>query len=287
LDRDSVKRLVVTADDFGAALEVNEAVEQAHGNGILTAASLMVGAPALADAVARARRAPSLHVGLHVVLVDGRPMLPPSAIPDLVDANGNFRNDLTRLGAAMFFRAAVRKQLAAEIEAQFHAFRETGLALDHVNAHKHFHLHPTVAKAIIEIGRRFGMRAVRVPSEPRPVLAAAEPEKILPRDYLTRPFARMLRKRLAAQGLGAPDAVFGLAWSGAMTAARLRGVLAHLPQGLSEIYLHPASRSDFAGAVPGYYYDRELEALIDPEVQTIVQREGIVLGGYSDFCGHS
>jgi hypothetical protein len=97
----------------------------------------------------------------------------------------------------------------------------------------------------------------------------------------------MLRKRLAAQGLGAPDAVFGLAWSGAMTAARLRGVLAHLPQGLSEIYLHPASRSDFAGAVPGYYYDRELEALIDPEVQMIVQREDIVLGGYSDFCGRS
>ena len=56
-----VKRLIVTADDFGAAREVNEAVETAHRAGILTAASLMVAAPAAADAVARARRMPSLR----------------------------------------------------------------------------------------------------------------------------------------------------------------------------------------------------------------------------------
>ena len=58
------KRLIVTADDFGLSREVNEAVEQAHREGILTAASLMVSAPAAADAVARARRLPSLRVGL-------------------------------------------------------------------------------------------------------------------------------------------------------------------------------------------------------------------------------
>ena len=46
----ALKALIVTADDFGLAPEVNEAVEAAHSNGILTAASLMVGAPAAADA---------------------------------------------------------------------------------------------------------------------------------------------------------------------------------------------------------------------------------------------
>lgn len=70
-----MKRLVITADDFGAASEVNDAVEAAHGNGVLTAASLMVAAPATADAVARAKRIPSLRVGLHLVLVEGRPVL--------------------------------------------------------------------------------------------------------------------------------------------------------------------------------------------------------------------
>ena len=105
------------------APEVNEAVEIAHTNGILTAASLMVGAPAVDDAVARARRLPALRVGLHLVLVDGRPMLPAESIPDLVDANGHFRKSMVRTGMDIFFRAKVRKQLAAEIAAQFNQQR--------------------------------------------------------------------------------------------------------------------------------------------------------------------
>src|SRR5581483_10915639 len=78
----AVKALIITADDFGAAPEVNEAVELAHTNGILTAASLMVAAPAAADAVRRAKALPRLRVGLHIVLVEGRPALPPEQVPD-------------------------------------------------------------------------------------------------------------------------------------------------------------------------------------------------------------
>ena len=72
-----MKRLIVTADDFGLAVPVNEAVEQGHLGGILSAASLMVTGDAADDAVARARRLPRLAVGLHLVLVDGKPCLPP------------------------------------------------------------------------------------------------------------------------------------------------------------------------------------------------------------------
>ncbi len=160
-----VKSLIITADDFGAAREVNDAVEQAHRGGALTAASLMVSAPAASDAVARAKGMPSLCVGLHLVLVDGRPALPAAQIPDLVDSDGFFRTGMARAGAAMFFLPRARRQLAAEIEAQFQAFAATGLTLDHVNTHKHFHLHPTIASLMIGIGKRYGMKAARVPFE--------------------------------------------------------------------------------------------------------------------------
>ena len=130
-----MKRLIVTADDFGAAIAVNEAVERAHRDGILSAASLMVAGNAAGDAVTRARNLPSLRVGLHLVLVEGRPVLPVAAVPDLVDASGHFRTDMARAGAAMFFLPKVRRPLTAEIEAQFAAFDATGLRLDHVNAH--------------------------------------------------------------------------------------------------------------------------------------------------------
>jgi hopanoid biosynthesis associated protein HpnK len=278
-----MKQLVVTADDFGLAREVNEAVEEAHRDGILTAASLMVAGAAAADAVRRARAMPSLRVGLHIVLVDGRPILPAKAIPDLVDGNGNFRDDMARAGAAIFFCGSVRRQMEDEIEAQFEAYCATGLPLDHVNTHKHFHLHPTIADAILRVGMKHGMRSLRLPIEPRRVLALAEPHTPIPPAYLTEPLARLLRRRLRGQRLRIPDAVFGLAWSGAMHAARLRGLIANLPARLSEIYLHPASGSGFEGAAAGYRYADELAALTDRNVVAAAGDSAIRLGGFSDF----
>jgi hopanoid biosynthesis associated protein HpnK len=277
-----VKKLIVTADDFGAAVEVNEAVERAHRGGILSAASLMVAGPAANDAVRRAKSMPTLRVGLHLVLVEGKPVLPASAVPGLVDSSGNFRTDMARAGAAMFFLPKVRAQLAAEIEAQFAAFAATGLILDHVNAHKHFHLHPTIASLIVEIGKAHGARGARVPLEPQDVLGQIEDHKASGVVALTAPFARALRSRFCRAGIAAPDAVFGLAWSGAMTTSRLAGLIAHLPEGLSEIYTHPAT-GPYPGSAPGYRYAAELAALTDPQVVASLAASGIKTGGFGDF----
>jgi hopanoid biosynthesis associated protein HpnK len=278
-----VKQLVVTADDFGAAVVVNAAVERAHAEGVLSAASLMVGGPAAADAVDRARRIPSLKVGLHLVLVEGSPLSDPVAVAGLVDAAGAFRTDMVRLGVDIFFRPAVRRQLAKEIEAQFQAFAATGLPLDHVNAHKHFHVHPTVAGLILRIGRRYGMTALRVPVEPRAVLRAIEPQGGRGGFDMVGPWAGRIRRRAARVGVRTPDQVFGLQWSGAMTRDRLAGVLRRLPEGLSEIYLHPALADSYPGSAPGYRYVEEFEGLIDPGVASALAGSGAALGGFGDL----
>jgi predicted glycoside hydrolase/deacetylase ChbG (UPF0249 family) len=248
-------RLIVTADDFGAATEVNEAVEHAHTHGVLTAASLMTGGAALDDAVARARRLPRLRVGLHVVLVEGRPVLPASALPDLVGPDGLFRCDMAACAVDIFFRPAARRQLLAEVTAQFERFAETGLALDHANTHKHFHLHPTIAGAILKIGPA----------------------------WVTAPWSQLVRLRLERAGVRTADRVFGLAWSGAMTAPRLAGLIARAPVGLTEIYMHPATSGAFEGSAPGYRYTEELAALSDPAVKAAVAERRAVLGGFQDF----
>ena len=277
-----MKRLIVTADDYGAAPEVNQAVERAHRDGILSAASLMVAAPAANDAVQRARSMPGLRVGLHLVLVEGKPMLPAAAVPDLVDKSGNFRTDMARAGAAMFFLPKVRAQLAAEIEAQFAAFEATGLRLDHVNAHKHFHLHPTIASLIVKLGKAHGVRGARVPLEPQAVLGRVERRKPSGVVALTTPFARRLKNRFRRAGIAAPDQVFGLAWSGAMTTNRLAGLIENLPEGLSEIYMHPAT-GPYPGSAPGYLYREELDALTDPQLPGLIAAKGIRMGGFIDF----
>ncbi len=279
-----MKRLVVTADDFGLSREVNEAVEIAHRDGILTAASLMVGTPGFEDAVARARTLPGLRVGLHLALVDAPSVLPPPALPDLVDpATGQFRLDMAASGMAMAFRPAARRQLRAEVDAQFAAFARTGLPLDHVNAHRHFHLHPAIASAMIEVGRRYGMRAVRVPREPALLVRRIDPSAQRAIPALTAPFSALLAARMRWAGLRVPDRVFGLAWSGAMTADRLEAVLDLLPDGVTEIYTHPATAGGFAGAAPGYLYAEELAALTAPRVRAALARSAVRTGGFGDL----
>jgi hopanoid biosynthesis associated protein HpnK len=278
-----LRRIIITADDFGAAREVNEAVERAHREGVLTAASLMIGAPEAADAVARARRLPALRLGLHLVLTEGRPILPPVRVPDLVDRSGAFRTDIARVGASIFFNPSTRAQAASEIEAQFEAFRATGLRLDHANAHQHFHLHPTIGGLMVGIGRRYGLTAVRGPLEPPAVLAKVGPVACLSSAWLTAPFARLLCRRLCRAGMLVPDWVFGLRWSGHMTRDRLVGLIRNAPDGLSEIYLHPATGGEFPGSVPGYRYREELEALVSPEAVAAARETGVALGGFADF----
>jgi chitin disaccharide deacetylase len=244
----------------------------------------MVGGAVAADAVARAHRLPELRVGLHLNLIDGHPVLPEGEICRLVNGQGEFDRNMARAGARFFFFPGVRRQLASEIRAQFAAFHATGLPLDHVNAHKHLHLHPCVAKLIIEIGRDYGMKAVRVPSEPVAVLRRASPDE-RHRSPPYRPWVVALRGRLRRAGLCTNDHVFGLAWSGRMTEERVLGLVPHLPDGLSEIYFHPAAEGPPA-LVPGvrsYRRAEELATLLSPLLRDRIAELGIRLTSYADL----
>lgn len=263
-------RLILTADDFGLDDAVNEAVEQAHVDGELTSASLMVGAPAAAGAVAIARRLPTLGVGLHLVLADGWAVSPRRLIPDLVDAEGRFGDHMVRDGFRYFFLPRIRRQLAIEIRAQFQAFAATGLALDHADTHKHFHLHPTVLGLMLDIGRDFGLPAVRLPHEP-----GSAP-------WLT-PWIALTRRRLRHAGVASNDTLAGLASTGATDEAALLSAIARLPPGLHEIYLHPATRRGLTATMAGYRHDDELAALLSPRVRDAIAARGIVTGRWADF----
>lgn len=260
--------MIISADDFGLSEAVNEGVERAHRDGVLASASLMVAGDAAGDAVRRARLMPDLRVGLHLVAIEGRAVLPPAEIPDLVDAQGWFGSDQVRRGLNYFFRPRLRRQLAAEIAAQFDAFAATGLTLAHADAHKHMHLHPVVGRLMLREGARYGLRRVRVPMEPPAVLAACGTE-VGPGALALAAWTRLLRRQVRRAGMTASDAVFGNAWSGAMTEARVLALLARLPAGESEIYFHPAARRDalLDRLMPTYQPEMELATLLSPMVR--------------------
>jgi chitin disaccharide deacetylase len=280
-----MKRVIVSADDFGLSEAVNEGVERAHREGVLGSASLMVAGAAAADAIRRAKAMPGLRVGLHLVVIEGPAVLPPAEIPDLVDARGQFPSDQLRLGLSYYFRPAVRRQLAAEIRAQFQAFAATGLVLDHADAHKHMHLHPTVGRLMLAIGREFGLRAVRVPREPVTVMADCG----VPATAGARAMAAwsgVLRRQARRAGMAVNDSVFGLAWSGHMTEDRLLRLVPHLPRGTSEIYFHPAARRDAVidALMPDYDHEGELATLASPALRRALASDGIALCSYRDLA---
>ena len=276
--------LIVTADDFGLAEEINEAVELAHRRGILSAASFMVAGPAAADAVTRAKRLPKLRVGLHLVLVEEKPVLPPEQIAGLVDSSGRMRCDHVRLAFELAGSSQLRSRLRREIEAQFAAYLATGLRLDHVDVHKHYHLHPVVAREVVAAARRYGAPAVRIPVEPVSVIRRVEKRGVAAASLAFACWASLLRPLVHHARLLAPDAVFGLAWSGEFTTNRLLGLLPKLPRGVVEIYMHPATKDHFRGSASRYRYSEELAALCAAEIVAELKRSGRKPIGYSDLA---
>lgn len=267
-----LKRLIVTGDDFGLSRPVNKAIETAFADGILTTTCLMMGAPEIDDAVARAKKHPDLAVGLHVVVARGRSVLPHRDIPHLTDKNGQFDTNLVRAGVRYFFSPRVRRQLAAEIRAQFEAFRRTGLTLDHVNAHNHMHLHPTVLRLILDIGRDYGLRAIRVPFEP-------------PGSMFLKPWVGQMKKRLKSANIQFNDYVFGLRHTGQMDRDHVMPLLHDLPDGVSEMFFHPATEK-WAGIDPAasnFRFEDEYRALLDEDVLGVISSSDIELIAFRDI----
>lgn len=276
-----MKRLIITADDFGLCSEVNEAVIKAHRNGILTCASLMAGGRAAADAVSLAHRTPSLKVGLHLTLVNGFSVLPPHKIPDLVDADGRFSNRIVASGIRYFFSGRVKAQIARECEAQIQWFRDTGLAMDHINSHTHQHIHPAIREIMLSLVTRYNIPAVRLP---RPAQRAPDLQSGIIAAVMA-PWVSALQRRLAACRIRYNQELFGLHETGVMVESAWNRVIPQIRDGISEIYCHPAIRRSplLRQLMPCYKNDEEYAALISPSLQEQLERRGIVRTTFSDL----
>ena len=281
----TLKKLIVTADDFGISIGANRAIEEAHRYGILTAASLMVGADAATDAVERAKRLPALRVGLHLVLVDGAPVLPAAEIPDLLNKKGLFSSHLVTAGVQLVLSLKARRQLEAEVRAQFQAFRKTGLPLDHVNSHHHFHLHPILCEILLKVGKEYGLRTVRFPYEPPIRSWQASKKNLFLRlgaCLLLFPWILLLRLRLSREKVGSNDFIFGMIDSGNMTPDLVDRFLKSLPQGVTEIYLHPAL-SETNRRSGAHRSDKEFETLMSPKIRQTLRDSQIERIAFGDL----
>ena len=285
----AARRLIVAADDFGLSAGVNAGIIRAHRDGILTDASLMVNGQAFAEAVELARAHPTLSVGLHLMLVQGRCAAPPASIPLLAGPDGMFGNAPIWSGMRFFFTPGLRAQLRREITAQLDRFTATGLTLSHLDGHLTIHMHPTVLDIVIDVADQYGMRAVRLPREPLAPALRYDRRHLLRKLFEATAFAalsRWARPRLARAGLRHPDRMFGLHQTGHVCEDYVLAVLAALPAGINELYCHPAVVDDEARRwrPADYASEQELAALTSARVRAAIGRAGIELITYRDLC---
>jgi chitin disaccharide deacetylase len=272
----SRRRLIVNADDFGRSHSINAAVIQAHREGILTSASLMVNEPAGAEAVALAKEAPRLGVGLHLTLVMGHSALPPDKIPGLVNDRGEFSNDPVGTGLKYFFNRSLREQLRMEIHAQFDRFRTTGLPLDHVNGHLHLHLHPVVFRILMEDADKLGIRHLRLTRD-----CFARSRRMTHGRWFYRVFHAAIhewlsgraREPLQRHGIKHAQITFGLLLDSRVDEEYVLKLLPELSPGDSELYSHPSLDT----------FKHEFDALVSPRVKDQIKQLGIELIRYQDL----
>jgi hopanoid biosynthesis associated protein HpnK len=273
-------QVILNADDFGRSASINQAVILAHREGLLTSASLMVTGDAVEEAVALARAVPTLAVGLHVVLADGRALLPPTQIPHLVNDRGCFRGSPVRIGFRYFFSPAAQEELARELAAQFQCFADTGLPLSHVDGHLHIHVHPSVFDRLLPLAERFGARGLRLPRDDFWLAlrynwhsAGLKTAWALVFGWLGRRCLRRLRR----SSLVVTDRVYGLMQTGRMDEAYVLQVLRSLNVPAAELYFHPAILpcGEALGPNPG-----DLATLLSPAVRQVIRERGLHLTTY-------
>lgn len=273
---ETTRRLIVNADDFGRSNSINQAVLEAHQRGILTTASLMVNEPACAEAVAMARDNPRLGVGLHLTLSHGCSALAHEEIPGLVNANGEFGSRPVEAGIRYYFRRGLREQLRKEIRAQLQRFRATGLQMDHVNGHLHFHLHPAVFRILLEQAQESGIRRIRLTRDPFWLNA-----RIADGHWVSRAMHAFIylclsgnaRGRLLRGGIRHTRRVFGLLQNARVDENYILRLLPQLPAGDSELYSHPSLNE----------FKNEFDALTSDAVKCSVRQHNIKLIRYQDL----
>jgi hopanoid biosynthesis associated protein HpnK len=280
------RRLIVNADDFGISEAVNEAVIRAYQEGVLTTASLMVSGDAFDQAVKLAGENPGLGVGIHLVTVVGRSVLPHSEIPSLVDRDRNFSNNPTAAGLKYFFSPQARRELRKELAAQFERFASTRLPLSHIDGHLHLHAHPVIFNAALELGEKYGCRRIRVPREELRLALEFDRENAAQKRVHAALFgglARWMKHTLKSRGFTFAQRVYGNLQSGRMNERYFLYALDRLTAETNEIYFHPAFYRGDQITEEQRQGTIELEALTSSTVKRRIGELGIKLTNYTEI----
>jgi chitin disaccharide deacetylase len=286
-----LRRLIINADDFGFTSGVNRAIVEAHTRGIVTCSTLMANGRAFGEAAQMAQAVPGLSVGCHIVLIDGEPVLDASGLPTITDSR-KFRDGLKTFAARALTGRMNAREIETEAKAQIQKIQSAGIAVSHVDTHKHTHIFPNILRPLLRAARDCGVRALRNPFGPRFPLRSSQ---LLARPNLWTRFAEVrvlsrfagqFRRAVDQEGFVTPDGTLGIEVTGTLDERLFHAIAQSIPDGTWEFVCHPGyNDADLAAARTRLRESRELElrVLTLPTASDMLARENVQLISYRDL----
>ncbi len=287
-----MRHLIVNADDFGFTSGVNRAILEAHSRGVVTSSTLMANGPAFAEAAQLAKTVPKLSVGCHVVLTDGEPVLSANKLPSLTSAT-HFRDGMVTFAARAVTGSMAGDEITAEATAQIRKIQSAGIAVSHIDTHKHTHLFPKVLRPLLRAAADCRVGAIRNPFGPRLPLRS---NRLLSRPSLwTRyvevrilsSFSGKFREAVDREGFTTPDGTLGIVVTGALDETLFNAIARSIPEGTWEFVCHPGYNDPDLQAGNTRLREsreRELRVLTLPAARELLAQQGIELISYHDLA---
>ena len=276
-----MKQLIINADDFGLHEAINMGIIDGHRKGCITSTTLIAGGAAFTHAVELAKQCPNLSVGVHLTLVGTKPV-----------ARGDVRSLICGRkffpGYYQFVRAYLlgkidKKHIEYELGCQMQKIAGSGLKISHIDSHQHLHVLPGLAEVIATLAADFKVDKIRIPQELLFSFKAGSnrPDRILARSLLAL-CAFSARRNFRQRGLRSPEHFFGMLAGGTMGFRELHAIISALPEGTSEIMVHPGiADARLRRAYPwDYQWEEELRALKNEEILKLIAGQGIRLINY-------
>ena len=278
-----MKKLIITADDYGMSRAVNDAIDAGIDAGLITSTNVMTNMPFYKEAV-KLKNIADISVGIHWVLACGNPVLPPNEIPSLVTENGEFYKYAEfrkRLRSKQISFADIKKELIA----QYNLYYELMGQPDYWNTHQNTHVDFGIYRLFVDTAAELGINKMR--SHQRIyVKGSSNSQKMSLKWRLAEPIkSKMLdiwQSNAHKKGISSPDGlVVCLNNSDINNPEHLFANISWKNKNIGEYVIHPATENDspYFGKIVEQRI-KEYEMFTSPQTLDRITNNGIELVPY-------
>ncbi len=276
------KYLIINADDFGLDAGINRGIAHSCRHGIVKSVSIVAVGRKFDEAIGFLQDLPGVGAGVHLCLVAERPALSVVLVPSLVGEDGVFFPDYRYFVFRLLAGWVKLREVEAELDAQIRMVVDKGVKPTHLDSHQYLHLIPGIFEIVMKLSVKYGIKWIRYPS-----LDQSYPgfsfQGLSKRAWLLL-FSRVQGKAMRERNICVPDHFFAFGTGGYLDKKMLKSYICQVSEGINDVACHPG----YLPENPAYYrwkyrWEREVEALTDPDILRCVNQLGIKLGNYGSI----